>query len=404
MGGLGIFAVIFGLSAGFVAFLQPTRLRFSLFVLAYLLHLMTAFAFYQIAQSSPADADLYYYDPFKLAGDGFALGTQFIIIFVQGIKSVYGGSYLDYFLLFQAFGFFGIALLMRTFEEIHAELGEPQRLWTYALLFLPSLHYWSSAIGKDAPFFFVTVLALWSSMSIRRRLVPFGCAMLLMLLIRPHIAVLALAAAAMTVLADRSTRLWLRIVLAFVALVGAGYAVIGVMTTFNIDLTSADAVSDRMAAREELILTEDAGRSVVGGPLPVRMLSLLFRPFFFDARDLFGLLASLENAVVMLCVLTLVFRARTTRALMRAVPYVRFALWFGGALVLVLGFDYFNVGLGLRQKWTMIMPNILVLFVTVKALRAAREREQAAAPAVQPPWPPLRPAGGPERLTAGTAR
>jgi hypothetical protein len=38
------------------------------------------------------------------------------------------------------------------------------------------------------------------------------------------------------------------------------------------------------------------GRTSVDAPFPIRVLSLLFRPFFFDANDILGIVVSIENA------------------------------------------------------------------------------------------------------------
>ena len=43
---------------------------------------------------------------------------------------------------------FGFAVKLR-----REELGQTQSKYVYLLLFLPGLHFWTSAIGKDAPLF-----------------------------------------------------------------------------------------------------------------------------------------------------------------------------------------------------------------------------------------------------------
>jgi hypothetical protein len=341
------------------------------FVLAYLLHIAASIAFYQITKNSSADAQLYYFDPTNMYDDGFGFGTQFIVFVVQWLRLTIGGTFFDYFLLFQVVGFFGIALLMRIFEEIYAELAMPQPLWTYLLALLPSLHYWSGAIGKDALFFFAVVLAIWAAMSIQRRMLYFGAAMMVMLVIRPHVAVLALTSIALTILPDRSTKLWMRAGLAVVAVLGAAYAAASFLSMFKFE-PGSDIISDRAATREQVLQTEDAGRLAVNAIYPLRVLSLLFRPLFFDVRDMLGGFASVENALILIAFCIFLFRIRVLVRLIRRVPYVRFCFWFATALVLLLGWDYYNIGLGLRQKWTMIMPNIIVIYLTLAAVRAVQ--------------------------------
>ena len=388
MSALGFLSILLGFSAATFAFLRPDRIRVTFFVLAYLLHIAASIAFYEITKNSSADAQLYYYDPTNMYDDGFGFGTQFIVFLVQWMRLTIGGTFLDYFLLFQVVGFFGIALLMRIFEEIYAELAIPQPIWTYLLVLLPSLHYWSGALGKDSLFFFAIVLAIWGAMSIQRRMIYFGAAMLAMLVIRPHVAVLGLTSIALTILPDKSVKLWMRGGLAIVAVLGAAYAAVSFLSTFKLE-SGSDIISDRATTREQVLQSDDAGRSAVNAIYPVRVLSLLFRPLFFDVQDMLGGFASVENALILVLFCVFLLRFRLVISLIRRVPYVRFCFWFSAALVLVLGWDYFNIGLGLRQKWTMIMPNILAIYLTLFAVRASQAR--AAAPP-GPAW--LQPARG----------
>jgi len=383
---VGIFGLVLGLLAARNIYEYWTPVRIRVFALSYLLHVVSAVLSWRLALSAPADASLYYYDPFGNFANGFGLNTQFVIYVVQSIKSLLGGSFLDYYFLFQAVGLWGVAMLMRIFDEVYRELGVEQPIWTYALLLIPSLHFWSSAIGKDAPFFFAAALALWSAMNVRRRFIGFGAGALLMLMIRPHIAILALAALSVTVIADRKTRVWVRIGLAGLALGGVSYAVGSVLGTFNIDLTSADVISDRLAAREQLLGTEEAGRTAVGGSFLVRLFAFLFRPLFYDAEGVLGWAASLENLIILAMLGLMTLHVRQLLAVARAVPFIRYALAFAFALTALLAFEYYNIGLGLRQKWAMLMPNLLVVFVTLQAVRAGRARAQLAG--VPPPRRP----------------
>ena len=182
---MGLLGVILALLAWQVAFVEKTRTRIAVFFLAFLFHIGTAVVYYFWSQTTSADAIMYYYDPYRFYGTGFGMGTRFVVYLVQFLRESLGGTYLDYFLLFQAFGFWGIVFLMRTFEEVHIELGTPQSRFSYLLLLLPGVHFWTSAIGKDGPLFLAASLAVWSAMRLRRRFVGFSLAVLLMVLFRP---------------------------------------------------------------------------------------------------------------------------------------------------------------------------------------------------------------------------
>ena len=379
--GVGIFGLLLGLLSVFFATRLRTRLRIGVFLALYVTHVLAAVAYYQLVQTSVADTYLYYFDPYGIYNqEGFGSNTILIIALVQFPKSYFGGSYLDYFLVFQAVGFFGLAALMRVFEEVYQEMEVDQPFYTYLILFMPSIHYWTSAIGKDSLFFFGLCITFWAAMNHKRRFIVFGAGLLLMLAIRPHIAIVAGAAFTLAVLIDKNTRMLIKVPLFAAGLAVTAYAAISLRSTFGIDVTNVDVFSDVLAGRDALLTTEDAGRSVVSGSFFFLLISLLFRPFFFDAPGAFGFVASVENLGVLAFIVTLFAFGRTVLTLFRRVPFVRYTLVATVVITFVLTLGYYNVGLGIRQKATMILPGLMVLFVTTLAYRRAQRIAE-----VQPP-------------------
>src|SRR5687768_13224650 len=188
---LGIFLSILGFR---FARVNQSRSRLILFVLLLLAHVGASVAYYLYAQEFGGDVQLYYYDQLGVYGNATGLSTVFVINFVQTLKSYFGGSFLDYFLLFQAMGFWGLLFVMRAFDDIHEELGQPMFKYVYLLLFLPGLHFWTSAIGKDAPLFLGVAMCVWAAFRIQTRYLIFAAGIVVCLLFRPHIALIALIA------------------------------------------------------------------------------------------------------------------------------------------------------------------------------------------------------------------
>jgi hypothetical protein len=370
---LGLIGIILGFFAIPVAFTQPTRLKVAYLAVIYLLHVAACVVYFWRAQEGVADSAMYYYDPFQNYQDGLNVGTQGLIYIIQYLRDIFGGTYLDFFLLFQAIGFLGITVLIRVFEEIHDELRLPHAPYFYALIAVPSLHFWSSALGKDGPFLLATSLALWASMRLPSRGVALIGALLLMLFIRPHIAIVAGAALSLAVVVGKGIPAYLRIGLLLISVVGIGLATATLQSAYAIDITSADSIGQQFERRDDVLNSEDAGTTAVNGAFPVRLLSLMFRPLFFDAKELFGLVASFESLLVLWIVLLLVLRSRDVLGLLKNVFFARYALIYSIGLTLFLAIGYWNVGLGLRQKWTMLMPMYLSLIVTVIAVRRARK-------------------------------
>jgi hypothetical protein len=386
---LGFVAIILGFFAIPLALTRITQPKIAYVTLLYLMHIAVSVVVYWRAQANPADSQLYYYDQGNMYEYGFGMGTQAIIYITQYIKTTLGGSYLDFFLLFQTIGFFGIALMLRSFEEIHDELRLPYPPYIYALVTIPSLHCWSRALGKDPPFLLAVSLVLWAAMRLPNRAKALLGGLLLMLLIRPHIALIAVASLSFAVVVGRGIPLYMRVALLIVAASGTGVAVSAIQSAYSIDVTSAESIGQQLERRDNVLQTDDAGGSAVDAPFPIRLLSLWFRPLFFDADELFSLIASFESTFLIYLFIFLLLRTRQVIGLFRNVFFVRYAMFFGVGLTFLLALSYWNVGLGLRQKWSMMMPMYLVLFVAARAVWQARKRGRTLAAAAEAPAYPV---------------
>lgn len=386
---VGLLGIFLGLFAVPFATIERTRTRITVLLCAWLFHIGTAVLYYFYVQTADADTTLYYYDRYNMYSMAVKPGTLFVIHFVQALKEAIGGSYLDYFLVFQSFGFWGICALMRTVEELHLELQVQQPRLTYVMLFLPGIFFWTSAIGKDAPLFLGCSLVIWAAMSIRRRLPVFSLGILIMALIRPHIAMAALVALAVTVFFDRRSHLLAKALLLVFVLAGTYYVAGSMETGLNVNVASAESVGE-FFARQSTMAQRTGGTTTVEASFPIGLFSLLCRPFFIDAQGIFGLIASVENIFILLMLGTIARRFGQSVKLAGAVFFMRYAITFALVIMLLLAMVYYNVGLGLRQKM-MFMPGLIAFYAGMTALRI-RQRVEAAIllksePQVRAPYP-----------------
>ncbi|HYJ82644.1 MAG TPA: hypothetical protein VEW26_07375 [Allosphingosinicella sp.] len=374
MTAFGLLGILISIAGFHFARAGESRPRFIFFVLLLLMHIGASIITYLYVQEFGGDASLYYYDRLGVYGNQSGLSTVFVINFTQFLKTYLGGSFFDYFLLFQAMGFWGILFVMRAFDDIHQELGQPTFKNIYLLLFLPGLHYWTSAVGKDAPVFLGVALCTWAAFRLQTRYLAFGAGVLIMLLIRPHIALLALIALALTLLFGRNTSLLMRVGLGVVVLAGI-VSVAGLVEDTvggGLSLSSTDSMAQTIETKSQVSEESGADLTITGASFPVKLLSLLFRPFFIDATGVMGYVASLENLALLIIILTLVRRAGTALAVTRSTMFARFALLFFFMLTFLLAMVNYNVGLGLRQKM-MMMPALLTFFAALMAVRAVQK-------------------------------
>ena len=180
MSAVGLIGIILCLAA--LPFYPPARTQRGLLLFACLLvlHIAASVAFYEYALTSSADASLYYFDATGLRRSEMGFGTIFTIKLVQAVKAVIGGTYLDFFLIFQTFGFWGLLFFQRCIEHAQRHFGDAITPPPYWLLFLPGLHFWTGAIGKDAPLFLCVGLATWASIRLSSRAIWFAVAVAIM--------------------------------------------------------------------------------------------------------------------------------------------------------------------------------------------------------------------------------
>jgi hypothetical protein len=288
-------------------------------------------------------------------------------------------SVLVGFLLFSWLAFWGLFWFYRAFTVAVPE-GRP-RSYAKLLMFLPSLLFWPSSIGKEAWMLFSLGLAALGvarlmSGNRMRGVVPLGLGLLGAVAVRPHyagIVAVALAAAYLVKKPGASLR-QLAPVIKLVTLA----AVVAVAAFFlqrtdeflsrsglSVEggLTSLEGV--RTALGEASVQTEQGGSAfrAPGLTTPTGMVlsigTVLFRPLPFEAGDPQVLMSALESTVLLVVVIV---RFRWVAAAVRSIrrqPYVAFltAFLIGGIIVLA---SVANFGILARQR-TLILPAMLIL-------------------------------------------
>jgi hypothetical protein len=268
-------------------------------------------------------------------------------------------------------------LLARLFREIEEKIGVQDHRPYLGLLLLPSVNFWTSAIGKDAPVFFAVTLCVWAMMNFRPRVLYFTIGIGIMVLFRPHIAFMAASALAGASFFGKSVSLGRRLGLLAVAVAGIWIASGAVESTFGVDATSVSSVSEYLD-KQGVAFAADTGNTSLGeAPFVVRVLSLLFRPLFFDAHGILGVIASAENIGAILLTLYFLAHIRDLAHLVRHVQFMRFAAVFGAIVLFTLSLVYYNVGLGLRER---VMAYPMIFSIAVSLWSVQRKRRSMAPP------------------------
>jgi len=376
---ISIAAFVISFAAIGIAASRLTITRLMLSFLLLLVHLATSIYYYTYSLSNPADSTAYYYDPYYWGSQPWQLSTKLVTQLCYVLKVYFNASLLDCFLLFQTFGFVGLMILTRVFDEIEANVGVPERRGYWILFFLPSVNFWTSAIGKDAPVFFAVCLCIWSMLNLRKRILFFCISLAVMVLFRAHVALMAAVAVAGASFLGNSVSFSRKAGFMVVALLGIWLTSGAVESSFGVDPTDPSSVTAYLDKQNAIFAMDSGNTSFGNASYPLRVVSLLFRPLFFDAHGVLGIIASFENAAFVIAVLYLISNWRDAMQLTRRVEFVRFVAIFGFILLFALTLVYYNVGLGLRER-TMAYPMVFAFLVSFWSARRKQKLMSAPAP------------------------
>jgi hypothetical protein len=368
--------------------LDADPLLFRLLVAALLLKLVGALVRYFVAYDvyeGVADAATYHDAGVHLA-DQFRsgifdtgldplTGTNFIKLLTGVLYTVVGSAQLGGFLVFSWLAFWGLYLFYRAFT-----IAVPQgRARTYGLLvfFLPSLVFWPSGIGKESWMIFSLGIAAFGAakaLSVRTwgGLPLSALGLWAAAIVRPHVAgLLALALGAAYVIRPVRKELGSLGPIAKVAGVVTVSVLALVLVSYTDRFLEESAIDTgggvTAVIRETTERTSQGGSgfepSVLESPLraPLAVVTVLFRPFLFEAHNVTAGAAALETTfLLVLSIVRIRWIWGGIRSFRRR-PYVAMALVYTGLFVLAFS-GFANFGLLARER-VQLLPFFLVLLV-----------------------------------------
>ena len=324
-------------------------------------------------------------------------GTRFMRL-VSGIVYIgIGPSQLAGYVMFSFLSYWGLYLFYRAFSI--AVPDGLRRRYTVLVFFLPSVVFWPSSIGKEA--WMTTMLGLGSyglaRVLTQRRgaYVAFLVAVAAMMVVRPHVAAIfgAGTAAAFILRRTKGSGGTARKVISLLVLALAAGLVLNQLQSF-FDLQDG--------LNPEQVLNETTRRSSQGGSqfeavnptspaqLPWALITVLFRPFLYEAGGVAGLVTALEGTLLIGLFLWNLPRLARLPAMILARPYLGYALVY----LLIFGFAFSsisNFGILARQRTQLFPIAVVLLAVPHEPQIIPRSARRRSGPLGALPSPP--PAG-----------
>ena len=293
-------------------------------------------------------------------------GTMFMYAFNYLFSNLLNMSYFSNTLLFSLFGFMGL-----TFFYLVAVQTVPYNkiISGYVLFplifFLPNLHFWSSGVGKDTTLFLCIGMFTYGLMKPFQRIPLLVLAGLLSMAIRPHITLFLMVGFGLAYVFGGKVSPAQRFIFS-AAMIAVGLAILpSVMEFAKIEEASAEGF-DKFATGKAAVLSRSSTGSAIdisSYPFPLKVLTFWFRPALFDVRNLNGLIAALENLLLLL-VFIKAMRTSPIRAF-KAAPFVIKGL----VIFLVVGTLAFsqsmgNMGIMIRMR-NMFLPGMIIYLMWI---------------------------------------
>lgn len=362
-------AFLLGLSFAFMQ-RRVFRLQLNYAVVLYLWHTLLCIYYYYYSVNNVSDSTIYYMYSLDLDVP-FGFGTVSLYYLTAIFSDFLNMSYFGVFMIYNIFGYIGLI----AFSSALLAMTRGRRIGVQraalALPLLPSLSFWSAAIGKDALAFMAAGLICWGVHNVRKRYYALIVATALFIMVRPHVAAVLISSVAIAFILAMKTRLPTKIFFSALCIpaaavavyFGAEYAGLGIGTS-TLDLT------EYVSARQQSNLEGGSSVDIASMNVPARMFTYAFRPLFIDAAGMLGLVVSFENlALLLIFILSMIHLAK--RPLILPNFETMFFMLFCLVSWLLLANTTANLGIAVRQKW-MFMPMLLMLMMSSIAGSSAR--------------------------------
>lgn len=353
------------------------KLRSGRTILLYNWHTIFSFVYYIISLDQSSDAKGYYeFAPTSFTGISF--GTDFVMFMVGVLSNHINLSFFNTFLIFNLIGTIGLLAFDASLQEVVTNKGKWLKRLATLVVFLPSVSFWSAAIGKDAISFMATGLALWAALQPSNRYGLMVFSIVSMLVVRPHIAGIMLVALSLSFVFQKKMHLGKRLGLLLVSCIAVSAAIPFALNYAGLNiLNSADDIEAYVQQRQDYNQDGGGGVDISSMSLPMQLATYVFRPLPFEAHSITSFAASLDNLILMLVFYIGIKNWRIARKRQHiSTTYNTSFLWIYSLLTwLVLAVTTANLGIAVRQKW-MFVPILVFLLLNMAPTKKRKSAPQ----------------------------
>jgi hypothetical protein len=288
-------------------------------------------------------------------------GTYFIYALNYYPSNILDLSYFTGTMLYSLIGFIGLTYFFVTAIELIPDNPKYKEYYLFPMLFfLPNLHFWSCAVGKDALLFFCIAIFTYGLLQPIKRIPMIILGLLLAYFIRPHITLFMLLGYGLAYFSGKNISVVQR-VLFFGAMIGVSIAILPMVMEFaKIEEASVDSFDKFSVGKAALLSGSHTGSAIDISyyPFPLKVFTFLFRPFFFDINGIPSMLASFENLVLLVLTFT-VLKNKPLQTFKNAPFVIQGMIYFLIIGTLAFSQSLGNVGIMIRMR-NMFLPGLII--------------------------------------------
>lgn len=327
--------------------------------LLYIWHTLFSLLYWYLSVNGVADALGYFKKTFRIPFNiNLSPGTRFTEFVTYIIRVSFDSNYLNTTLVFNIIGSLGLVFIYLSLRE---SLKGISKYWSL-VLFIPSISYWSSAIGKDSLVFFAVSIFIYAITTSKKRIALVYLSLAILFMIRPHIALAVLLSFIVYFIIQSKSHIILKVISLPFIIGASAIALSFVQEYVGVDEVSVEGVEDYFDGRKHLNMGGGSSIDTSSMILPVKMFSYIFRPFPFEAHSLIAFIASIENSILFLSFGYIAYKARDSFNTI----FKNENLWLIFYTIttwIMLSYGLKNLGIAARQKW-MFMPVIIYLLLS----------------------------------------
>ncbi|WP_296319214.1 hypothetical protein [Winogradskyella sp.] len=323
---------------------------------------LSIFYYYKSFNKQPYDAFRFFNEAVNSGNwfEFFGLGSKLITFLIFPFVKLQL-SYFTIFIIFAFIGFLGYLNYFKILGLKERTYGSLKTLIILCLFLLPSLHYWTSSISKEAILFFLTTVLIkeWSKNKVVSKKIIIS--LTLCLFVRPYYFFIILLAKSVALLFKKEL---FRVKKTF--FLGAGVIALVAMPVLIsfLKIENFDSFINNYRRISEYALNNgNSSINLLESNYLERLILVLSRPLFIDATSFSQFVISFENLILLLFYILFLYSLKQTKFAISKFK-LEILVVFITALLLILFYSIYMYNLGLASRMrVMFIPLLLFVFI-----------------------------------------